>query len=471
MLFEKSKETPKKAVAYYRHSAEDKQENSVGIQRDHANKFAAEHGIEIIHEEADEGVSGLTENRPAFQRLFDNWILNDEAQHFDYILVYDTSRWGRFQDPDKAAYLEQLVRDRSKQVVYIDRGFPKEDQKLISHLQSSIERYMSADYSRQLSNKVFYGAVKVSEQGYSAGGTACYGLSRLLLDESKQPIRRLKKGEHKMIANQRVTFTPTGDRTTETVKQIFHDLVFRWKEPEEIADQLNQKSIPSPSGHPWNRDKIIRILTNETYIGTRVYNKTWNRLKQGRRDNPRSEWIFCHDAFPSVVDPDVFIAAQERLYLLMPHKWNRGMVMQKKIGQKIRDELHDSFAKDGYDPDTAFILANKFPIISSITFYKQDRNQSRWVFLLPSSLQRFDKVVALGISLDEATPMREVFILPTQLFDSSGVLIVKEGDERYAKHVVRKEAMKDRISELTAEVEEKLCWRPVSERKEKAATH
>ena len=34
----------KKAVCYYRHSAEDKQENSVFIQREHAQKFAAEIG-------------------------------------------------------------------------------------------------------------------------------------------------------------------------------------------------------------------------------------------------------------------------------------------------------------------------------------------------------------------------------------------------------------------------------------------
>jgi DNA invertase Pin-like site-specific DNA recombinase len=60
----------KKAVAYYRHSAEDKQENSVAIQREHAEKFAAKHNIEIIHEEADEGVSGLIANRPGFQTTF-----------------------------------------------------------------------------------------------------------------------------------------------------------------------------------------------------------------------------------------------------------------------------------------------------------------------------------------------------------------------------------------------------------------
>lgn len=88
------------AVAYFRHSAEDKQENSVAIQRDHATQFAAQYDIEIIHEEADEGETGLLAARPGFKRLFENWILNELARPFKYILVYDVSRWGRFQDQD-----------------------------------------------------------------------------------------------------------------------------------------------------------------------------------------------------------------------------------------------------------------------------------------------------------------------------------------------------------------------------------
>lgn len=452
MLFSEAQEDKGMAVAYYRHSAEDKQENSVLIQKEHAERFAQEHGIKIIHEEADEGVSGLTDNRPAFRRLFDNWITNQTSPDFSYVLVYDTSRWGRFQDPDKAAYLEQVCRENGVQVVYVDRGFPKEDQKLITHLQSSIERYMSADYSRQLSSKVFYGAVKVSEQGYSAGGTACYGMTRLLLDESKEPIKTLKRGEHKMIANQRVTFVPKDDDTTAVVKRIFHDLVFRWKEPDTIASDLNGEGIPAPAGGAWNRDKVLRILMNEAYIGTRIYNKTWNRLKQGTRKNPKSDWVFCYDAFPAIVDPDVFREAQERLYLLMPYRRNMGINLQRRIQGQIRDELQESFLTRGYDQDTAFILSHKFPIASSITFYQQEKRVAKWIFMIPEDLKRFEYVLGLGISLNEKEPMREVFVLPTNAFNSSGVLIVREGGELYSKHLIRKERVKEWVATYTSEL-------------------
>src|SRR5690606_913909 len=141
-------------------SAEDKQENSVAIQRQHTEKFARENNIEIIHEEADEGKSGLLATRPAFERLFANWIENSEAPPFDYVFVYDVSRWGRFQDQDQAAYFTHLCKKHNKEVVYVSRGFTKADNQLFSSLEISLHRYMAAEYSRQLSDKVFYGCVK-----------------------------------------------------------------------------------------------------------------------------------------------------------------------------------------------------------------------------------------------------------------------------------------------------------------------
>src|SRR3989338_11407806 len=174
----------KRAVAYYRHSAEDKQENSVPIQRQHGQAFAAQYEIEIIHDEVDEGKSGLLgpEARPGFKRLFDDWIENPNTPQFDYVLVYDESRWGRFQNPDEAAHYEFRCAQRGKKVIYMASGFPKEDQPLLAHLNTSLKRCMAAEYSRELSQKVFRGCVEVSRKGYSAGGIAPYGMARMLLD-------------------------------------------------------------------------------------------------------------------------------------------------------------------------------------------------------------------------------------------------------------------------------------------------
>jgi hypothetical protein len=49
-----------RAIAYYRHSAQDRQENSIPIQQDQVREWARNHSVEIIQEFADHGRSGLT---------------------------------------------------------------------------------------------------------------------------------------------------------------------------------------------------------------------------------------------------------------------------------------------------------------------------------------------------------------------------------------------------------------------------
>ena len=44
-----------RGIAYYRHSAQDRQENSIRIQQDQVREWEREHGVEIIQEFADHG--------------------------------------------------------------------------------------------------------------------------------------------------------------------------------------------------------------------------------------------------------------------------------------------------------------------------------------------------------------------------------------------------------------------------------
>ena len=79
------------AVAYYRHSAQDRQENSIPIQRDQVREWAEKNGIEIVEEFADHGKSGLNaEGRPAFNEMMDDWV--EKRKDFQYVLCLDVSR-------------------------------------------------------------------------------------------------------------------------------------------------------------------------------------------------------------------------------------------------------------------------------------------------------------------------------------------------------------------------------------------
>jgi hypothetical protein len=91
-----------RGIAYSRHSAQDRQENSIPIQQDQVREWAREHGLEIIREFADHGRSGLTaEGRRAFTDMMENWV---KVRHdIQYILCFDVSRYRRFQHIDLSA--------------------------------------------------------------------------------------------------------------------------------------------------------------------------------------------------------------------------------------------------------------------------------------------------------------------------------------------------------------------------------
>lgn len=190
-----------KAIAYYRHSAEDRQENSIPIQREQVRAFAKEHGIEIVGEYEDAGKSGLSaEGRDGFNQMMDRATMDPD---FQYIIALDVSRWGRFQDNDLSSYYRAICKKYGKTVVYASMGIPKEDD-LFHSMVLTFEQIRAAVYSRELSDKVFKGCIKIAEQGFHAGGMPPYGLHRLLLDEQRQPVQELKRGQRKSIQNQRV---------------------------------------------------------------------------------------------------------------------------------------------------------------------------------------------------------------------------------------------------------------------------
>lgn len=306
------------AVAYYRHSREDGQQNSIPIQQEQVRQWAEEHGVEIIHEFSDPGRSGLTaEGRPAFTDMMENWVKGQ--RNFQYVLCLDVSRWGRFQDIDLSAQYSAECKRHGRQVIYTTIGMPREDDPLYP-VYVQFERFRAAQYSRELSDKVLGGCRKVAEQGYSPGASAPYGLDRLLLDEQREPVQVLQQGQRKSISNQRVTLAPGDEFKASVVIRIFEELTDHKSTLQQIADGLNRDGIPSPGGRKWDACKVKRIATNEKYAGTMTYNRTTQKLKTPRRSNPEEKWVNSPDAFEGLISQDMYqrtldlLSAASRLY-------------------------------------------------------------------------------------------------------------------------------------------------------------
>lgn len=85
------------------------QRYSTENQADAIRKYAAQRGLQIVRTYADEGKSGLRlDGRHALQQLIDD--VEKRNADFGTILVYDVSRWGRFQDADESAYYEYICK-------------------------------------------------------------------------------------------------------------------------------------------------------------------------------------------------------------------------------------------------------------------------------------------------------------------------------------------------------------------------
>ena len=323
----------KRGIMYCRHSAEDKQEFSISIQIEENLKFCKKNNIKIIKIFKDEGKSGLkAENRQGFLDLYEY----AKKYKFDYVIVFDVTRWGRFQDIDESAYYEILFKREGKRVIYTERGFIEEENPLLASLTKSIDRYMAADYSRKLSEKVSLGSKKIASLGFSVGGKAPYGLKRLLLDENKKQIRILNDGEHKSIDNERVTFTPGDKKEIDIIKKIFRIFVEEKLPKREIAALLNKENVKSPRDISWDTGKVHDILKNENYIGTKIYNKRTQKLKTPSKTNPKNEWIKVENSFEAIISKEFFYKAQEKI-----EKLNRRYKQEELILElnKIYDEF------------------------------------------------------------------------------------------------------------------------------------
>ena len=97
-----------RAAQYVRMSTEH-QQYSTENQADAIRQYAERRGFEIVRTYADEGKSGLRlEGRDALKQLIAD--VQNGAADFTAILVYDVSRWGRFQDADESAYYEYICK-------------------------------------------------------------------------------------------------------------------------------------------------------------------------------------------------------------------------------------------------------------------------------------------------------------------------------------------------------------------------
>ena len=392
-----------RAALYVRMSTEH-QQYSTSNQRDVIIAYAISRGLEIVKEYSDGGKSGLNiEGREALAQM----IRDVEEGKADYskILVYDVSRWGRFQDADESAHYEFMCRRAGVAVHYCAEQF-ENDGSPVSTIVKGVKRMMAGEYSRELSTKVFQGACRLVTLGFRQGGTAGFGLRRVLIDQSGTIKGELKMGEHKSIQTDRVILVPGPEAEVKTVRWMYQAFVVEGKSESEIAASLNAQSIKTDFGRDWNYATVHQVLISEKYIGNNVYHRTSCKLKKKTVANPPDKWVRKDGAYQGIIERELFLRAQE-IILARSKKFSDDEMLEKlrellKQHGRISGILIDE--TEGLPSSAAFghrfgSLVNAYKLIGydpgiDFTFIEQNRRLRKLRPDLVASVRQ--KIMGLG---------------------------------------------------------------------------
>lgn len=366
-----------RAAQYIRMSA-DHQKYSPENQRAVIAAYATEHHITIVRSYEDHGRSGLTLiGREALKALINDVQFGHPT--FDCILVFDVSRWGRFQDTDESAYYEFICKRAGISVHYCEEAF-KNDGSLASVIMKNLSRAEAADFSCKLSKRVFIAHSYGVSLGFWQGSAAGYGLRRSTVDEFGNRRVDLGPGEQKHYKGDRVILVPGPQSEVDVVRRIYTEFISRKKTRTEIANELNREGICNALGRPWQMQTVNILLKNEKYLGQIIYNRRSYKLQRPAIDNPRDIWIRHENAFAPLISPEVFAKAQkvlaevkygrrrsdEQLLSQLKSLWRRKGHLSTKIIQADRKtyspnayarrfgSIKNAYDRIGFDPGPRF---------------------------------------------------------------------------------------------------------------------
>ena len=316
---------------------------SIENQRLLLTQYVQEKGWEIKETYIDDGWSGTTMQRPAFQRM----IRDAEDKRINLIIVKDLSRLGRNYIEIGRLTEDTLPRLGCRFVALNDSV----DSTLGDNDMMVYRNLFNEFYSKDTSKKVR--AVKQScmRQGKFLGTYAPVGYM-------KDPLNK-----HKLVIN---------EETAPIVRRIFKMRV-QGIGVRAIANALNEDRIPSPraiyyqsigrdthtlsNGGNWSKDTVKAILKNEAYIGNMLQGKqgTISYKNQSQVKKPEEQWVRVdgtHEALVSREDWDTVRSLDKRGYKPRPDSEGvvnlfSGLLRCADCGHPFRTHIQQKLYKNG----------------------------------------------------------------------------------------------------------------------------
>lgn len=284
------------AALYIRLSKEDESEGpsqSVQNQESLLREFVHQHRLSVYDTYIDDGWSGTSFDRPAFQRM----ITDIEEKKVNMVITKDLSRLGR----------DYILTGH-----YMERYFPEHRVRYISMLDgidtgvdstandiTPFRAIMNDMYAKDISKKIKSVKRDKQQKGKFIGGKPVYGYkmhptekNKIVIDEEVAPI----------------------------VRRIFA-LALSGMSCRNIATLLNQEGVPTPATYAnlpvakpgpytglWSSERISDMLQNETYIGNMVQGRSVKisyKSKKCLKQDP-ANWVVVEGTHEPLVDRETF---------------------------------------------------------------------------------------------------------------------------------------------------------------------
>lgn len=255
--------------------------------------------IEVVEIYTDNGISGQTFERAAFQRLLDDI----EAGKIDCVVVKDLSRLGR-NTIDTGYYIEKYFPLHQVRFIAVNDQYDSNDgENSANHMIVPLKNMINEAYAADISRKVAAQQRQAMRDGEFVGSRPPYG------------YRKDPDNCHRLLVN---------EDTAPTVRQLF-----QWAADgvalNDMVKRLNEAKVPTP-GHylasvglitnqrlmgsgQWQTWTVGKILEDEVYTGDMVQGKS---RTVGRKQVPTApmDWIVVRDTHEALVSREMFELVQ-----------------------------------------------------------------------------------------------------------------------------------------------------------------
>ena len=277
--------------------------NSIQNQKAMLLQYARDHRFPHPTFFIDDGYSGVTYDRPGFQKMLDEI----EAGHVGAVITKDLSRLGR---------------NSALTGLYINYTFPQNDVRYIAindHFDSinpnstdsdiaGIKNWFNEFFAKDTSRKIRAVQKAKGERGERLTVHVPYGYMKNPENPKEWVI---------------------DEEAAQVVKKIF-TLCMNGRGPSQIADQLekdkiltptaykNKQGVKTPHTEPenpyrWHESTIVNILERKEYIGATVNFKTYTNSiwDKKQRENPEENRMIFFNTHPAIIEQEVFDKVQE----------------------------------------------------------------------------------------------------------------------------------------------------------------